>query len=116
METFQGTMAEVEQPGKVIKLHLTATFRQVLNEYKTRIMKALRPKRAPMSLGLLLNYEDCPVVTDPQMELLLIIHRQTSVQFIVNSLDTFLLYQWALFFLQHSFGNERLAGVLRQTN
>ncbi len=43
METFLGM--EVEQPGKVIRLHLDKYIRSVLDEYKEFIKKkSLRPK------------------------------------------------------------------------
>ncbi len=45
METFQGM--EVEQLGKVIKLHLDSYMQEVLTEYKEYIKKALCPKRVP---------------------------------------------------------------------
>ena len=63
METFLGM--EVEQPGKVIKLHLDSYIQEVLTEYKEYIKKSLRPKRVPMSPGLVLDNEDCPVTPDP---------------------------------------------------
>jgi hypothetical protein len=40
METFLGM--EVEQPGKVIKLHLDTYIQEVLAEYKENIKKTLR--------------------------------------------------------------------------
>ncbi len=63
METFLGM--EVEPPGKVIKLHLDSYIQEVLAEYKEYIKKSLRPKRVPMSPGLVLDNEDCPVTPDP---------------------------------------------------
>ncbi len=48
---------EVEQPGKVIRLHLDSYIQEVLTEYKAYIKKALRPKKVPMSPGLVLNNE-----------------------------------------------------------
>ena len=62
METFLGM--EVEEPGQVIKLHLDSYIQEVLNEYKEYI----RPKRDPMSPGLVLNNEHCPVVLDPHKQ------------------------------------------------
>jgi hypothetical protein len=66
METFLGM--EVEQPGKVIKLHLDSYIQEVLTEYKEYIKKSLRPKRVPMSPGLVLDNEDCPVTPDPRKQ------------------------------------------------
>jgi hypothetical protein len=43
METFLGM--EVEQPGKVISLHLDSHVQEVLTECKAYIKKALRPMR-----------------------------------------------------------------------
>ena len=45
METFLGM--EVEQPGKVIKLHLDSYIQEVLKDYKEYIKKSFRPKRVP---------------------------------------------------------------------
>jgi hypothetical protein len=59
METFLGM--EVDQPDKVIRLHLDKYIRSVLDEYKEFIKKSHRPKRVPMSPGLVLNDEDCPL-------------------------------------------------------
>ena len=66
METFLGM--EVEQPGKVIRLHLDSYIQEVLTEYKDYIKKALRPKKVPMSPGLVLNNEDCPITPDPRKQ------------------------------------------------
>ena len=43
---------EVEQPGKVIKLHLDSYIREVLKDYKEYIKKSLRPKRVPMTVQM----------------------------------------------------------------
>jgi hypothetical protein len=66
METFLGM--EVEQPGKVIKLHLYSYIQEVLKDYKEYIKKSLRPKRVPMSPGLVLVNEDCPDLPDPRKQ------------------------------------------------
>jgi hypothetical protein len=66
METFLGM--EVEQTGKEIRLHLDKYVRSVLDEYKDFIKKSLRPKRVPMSPGLVLNNEDCPAIPDPRRQ------------------------------------------------
>ena len=63
METFLGM--EVEQPGEVIRLQLDTYNKEVLTEYKHYIKKALPPKKVPMSPGLVLNNEDCPITPDP---------------------------------------------------
>ncbi len=47
METFLGM--EVEQPGKVIRLHLDSYIQEVLTEYKAFIKKALRLKGSDVS-------------------------------------------------------------------
>ena len=49
METYLGI--EVEQPGKVIFLHLDNYINEVLEEYKAYIKKMLRVKRLPIQLG-----------------------------------------------------------------
>ena len=41
---------EIEQPGKVITLHIDSYIQEVLKDYKEYIKKSLRPKRVPMSL------------------------------------------------------------------
>ena len=66
METFLGM--EVEQPGKVIRMHLDTYIQTVLDEYKEYIKKALRTKRVPMSPGIVLNNEDCPDLPDPRKQ------------------------------------------------
>jgi hypothetical protein len=66
METFLGM--EVEQPGKVIRLHLDTYVQQVLVEYKGYIKKSLRPKRVPMTPGVVLNNDDCPIVPAPRKQ------------------------------------------------
>ena len=58
METFLGM--EVEQPGKVIKLHLDSYIQEVLKDCKEYIKESLRPKRILMSPGLVLDNPDCP--------------------------------------------------------
>ena len=66
METFLGM--EVEQPGKVIRLHLDTYIQEVLTEYKEYIKKALRPKRVLMTPGNILTNEDCPITPDPRKQ------------------------------------------------
>ncbi len=68
METF--LRMEVEQPGKVIKLHLDSYIQEVLTKYKEYIKKSLRPKRVQMSPGLVLynDSEDCPVTPDQRKQ------------------------------------------------
>ncbi len=58
-ETLLGL--EVEQPGKVIRLHLDSYIQEVLTEYKAYIKKALCLKKVQMSPGLVLTNEDCPI-------------------------------------------------------
>ncbi len=66
METFLGM--KVDQPGKVIRLHLDSYIQEVLTEFKAYIKKALRPKKVSMSPGLVLNNEDCPITPDPRKQ------------------------------------------------
>ena len=73
METFLGM--EIEQPGKVIRLHLDTYVQQVLAECKEYIKKSLRLKRVPMTPGVVLNNEDCPIVS-----------RKASIRGIMDSL------------------------------
>ncbi len=58
----------MEQPGKVIRMHLDKYIRSVLDEYTEFIKKSLRPKRVPLSPGLVLNDEDCPPIPDPRKQ------------------------------------------------
>ena len=50
METFLG-MA-VEQKDKSIKIHLDNYVKDVLTEYSAYIKKSLRPKKVPISPGV----------------------------------------------------------------
>ena len=40
----------------------------MLAEYKDYIKKSLRPKRVPISPGVILRPEDCPEVPDPLLQ------------------------------------------------
>ena len=40
----------------------------MLTEYKDYIKKSLRPKRVPMSPGIVLKPEDCPTIPDPHKQ------------------------------------------------
>ena len=51
---------EVQQQGKVIKLHLDSYIQEVLKDCKEYIKESLRPKRILMSPGLVLDNTDCP--------------------------------------------------------
>jgi hypothetical protein len=62
MKTFLGM--EVKQSGKTIKLHLDCYIQQVLAGYKVYIKKMLRPKKVPISPGVILNPEDVPELPD----------------------------------------------------
>ena len=53
VETFLDM--EVEQPGKEISLRLDTYIQDILAEYKRYITEALRPKRNPMSPGIVLK-------------------------------------------------------------
>ncbi len=66
MKTFLGM--EIEQSNRSIKLHLDHYIREMLNEYKTYIMKSLRPKRVPFSPGVILRPEDSPTLPDPSKQ------------------------------------------------
>ncbi len=57
METFLGT-----------RMDLDSYIQEVLTEYKEYIEKALRPKRVPMSPGLIPDNEDCPLTPDPRKQ------------------------------------------------
>ena len=58
MELFLG-MA-VEQKDKSIKIHFDNFIKDILTEYLDYIKKSLRPKKAPISPGIVFNAEDIP--------------------------------------------------------
>jgi hypothetical protein len=66
IKTFLGM--EVEQSGKTIKLHLDCYIQQVLAEYKAYIKEMLRPKKVPISPGVILNPEDVPELPDQRKQ------------------------------------------------
>ncbi len=66
METFLGM--QVEQHGKMIRLHLDSYIQEALTECKAYIQKALRPKKVPMSPGIVLINEDCPIIPDQRKQ------------------------------------------------
>ena len=66
MKTFLGM--EVEQSGKTIKLHLDCDIQQVLSDYKEYIKKMLRPKKVPISPGVILDPTDVPVLPDARKQ------------------------------------------------
>ena len=66
METFLG-MA-VEQKDKSIKIHLDNYIKDVLTEYSAYIKKSLRPKKVPISPGVVFKAEDIPESPDPRKQ------------------------------------------------
>ena len=66
METFLG-MA-VEQKGKPIKIHLDNYIKDVLAEYSAYIEKSLRPRKVPISPGVVFKAEDVPGSPDPHKQ------------------------------------------------
>ena len=66
MRTFLGM--EIEQSNRSIKLHLDHYVCEMLSEYKTYIKKSLRPKRVPISPGVILRPEDSPTLPDPSKQ------------------------------------------------
>jgi hypothetical protein len=62
MKTFLGM--EVGQNDENIKLHLDHYIQTVLAEYRDYIKKALRPKKVPISPGVVLHPEQAPAVPD----------------------------------------------------
>jgi hypothetical protein len=63
METFLGMV--VEQDDKAIKIHLDNYVKEVITEYSTYIKKSLRPKKVPISPGVVFKPEDVPKLPDP---------------------------------------------------
>ena len=66
METFLG-MA-VEQKDKSIKIHLDNYIKDVLMDYSAYIKKSLRPKKVPISPGVVFKAEDTPEVPNPRKQ------------------------------------------------
>ena len=66
MKTF--LVMEVEESGKTIKLHLDCYIQQVLLDYNEYIKKMLRPKKVPISPGVILDPTDVPVLPDPRKQ------------------------------------------------
>ena len=66
METFLG-MA-VEQKNKSIKIHLDNYIKDVLTECSAYIKKSLRPKKVPISPGVVFKAEDIPESPDPRKQ------------------------------------------------
>ena len=62
MKTFLGM--EVEQDDTGIKLHLDHYIQTVLSEYTEYIKKSLRPKKVPISPGVILHPDQVPAVPD----------------------------------------------------
>ena len=62
MKTFLGM--EVEQGDAGINLHLDHYVQTVLTEYKDYIKKSLRPKKVPISPGVVLHPDQVPAVPD----------------------------------------------------
>ena len=63
METFLGMT--VEQKGKSIKIQLDNYVKEVLAEYSDYIKISLRPKKVPISPGVVFKAEDVPELPDP---------------------------------------------------
>jgi hypothetical protein len=62
METFLGL--EIIQTKHHIKLHLDHYVRDLLREYKTYIQMILRPKKVPISPGVILTSDSCPQIAN----------------------------------------------------
>ncbi len=63
MKTFLSM--DVEKDKKTIKLHHDHYVQEMLTDY---IKKSLRPKRVPISPGVILRPEDCPELPDPSKQ------------------------------------------------
>ena len=77
LEIFLG-MA-VEQKNKAIKIHLDNYIKDVLTEYSAFFKKSLRPKKVPISPGVVFKAEDIPECPDP--------HRQKKYRSFVAKLQ-----------------------------
>ena len=66
MKTFLGMT--VEQKGKPIKIHLDNYIKDVLAEYSAYIEKSLRPKKVPISPGVVFKAEHIPESPDPRKQ------------------------------------------------
>ena len=63
MESFLGL--EVEQSEEGISLHLDTYIQELIEEYRLLHKKFIKPKKVPMSPGLVLEKDDCPAIPDP---------------------------------------------------
>ena len=63
MTTFLGL--EVEQSEEGISLHLDTYIQELVEEYRLIHKKFIKPKKVPMSPGLVLDNSDCPELPDP---------------------------------------------------
>ncbi len=59
---------EVEQLDGCIKLHLDTYIQEHIAEYQLIRPKFLKPKKAPMSTGLVLETNDCPETPAPILQ------------------------------------------------
>ena len=58
----------VEQKGRSINIHLDNYIKDVVNDYSSYIKKSLRPKKVPISPGVVLKAEDIPESPDPRKQ------------------------------------------------
>ena len=63
MESFLGL--EVEQCKDGISLHLDTYIQELVDEYRLMHRKFIKPKKVPMSPGVVLDGTDCPEMPDP---------------------------------------------------
>jgi hypothetical protein len=66
MKTFLGT--KVVQSRRVLKLHLDYYIQQLLKDYKEYIKTMQRPKKVPISPGVVLKPEDVPKVLEQRKQ------------------------------------------------
>ena len=65
MQSFLGSLLEVEQLDCCIKLHLDTYIQELIAEYQLIRPKFLKQKKVPMSPGLVLDTNDCPETPYP---------------------------------------------------
>ena len=58
----------VEQKDKSIKIHLDNYIKDVFTAYSAYIKKSLRPKKVPISPGVVFKAEDIPDSPDPRKQ------------------------------------------------
>ena len=84
MQSFLGL--EVELLEGCIKLHLDTYIQELIAEYQLIRPKFLKPKKVPMSPGVVLDGTDCPDAGSGETEAIPLDGGQGAVRSILDSL------------------------------